>query len=468
MAQQTTSSTLNDLIPVLEVCYQCGTCTGSCPITRFNPEKNPRKLINQLITTGDPSILDDQELLWLCTTCYQCEDRCPQGIPLADIFVKLKNLTVKEGKVPPSVRKEIEAIAKSGYTFPITRGILSKRERLGLPIPPSPNMTEIRTIVKLTTDFDVNGLKDTEEKEESKFQNVEIDIPDGDKGFALFLGCTIPYKLPQIEAAARFILDKLEIPVYDLPFGCCPDPNGAHSYNSTMWYALAARNLAIAEEKGLDILTLCNGCYETLNYVNQKLKHEPQLLKEVNKYLKEAGKQYKGKNKVIHLHEFLHEEIGYKRLKQLVTRPLEALKISVHYGCHSLRPKKINPPEDPENPQWLWDFVEEVLGAQPTHYMDEALCCGAGVRDINQDTSFNLMAYKVEQMERMEANAIMTPCPTCFLQFDAGQKIVLKNKDAKIKGLPTFYFVELLALAMGADPKQIGINLHLIKPKLNL
>ncbi len=458
-------SSIDELIPLIEVCYQCGTCTGSCPITRFNQEKNPRKLINMLVTTGDASVLDDNELLWLCTTCYQCEDRCPQGIPLADVFVKLKNLSVEQGKIPPSVRKEIEAIAKNGYTFPITKGILSKRKRLGLPTPPPPAMDEIRAIVKQTTDLDFTNIEAGAHPlaEEGTTESV----PENAQGLALFLGCTIPYKLPQIEAAARYVFEKLDIPVFDLPFGCCPDPNGAHSFNSTMWYALAARNLALAEEKGLDILTLCNGCYETLHYVNQKLKTDPDLLKKVNEYLKSTGKQYRATNKVVHLHEYLHEEVGYKRLRQLITKPLEELRIAVHYGCHSLRPKKINPPEDPENPRWLWDFIEEVLGAQPTRYMDEALCCGAGVRDINQDTSFNLMAYKVEQMEYMEANVIMTPCPTCFLQFDAGQKIVLKDKNSTIKGLPVFYFVELLAIAMGADPKKIGVNLHLIKPKFS-
>lgn len=286
--------------------------------------------------------------------------------------------------------------------------------------------------------------------------------------FALFLGCTIPYKLPHLEAATRFVIDKLKLKLTDLPFGCCPDPNGIHSYSENTWYALAAHNLALAEEQGLNIITLCNGCYETLHYVNHKLKNDPKKLKEINNHLKEVSQEYKASNNVLHMHEFLHENIGYETLEKLVIYPLENLKISVHYGCHSLRPRSIGQPENAETPQWLWDFVETVLHAEPVHYMDETLCCGAGIREMNQNSSFKLIEHKIHQIESRGANAIIVPCPTCMLQFDGSQKLLLRGELPKIHGTPVFYMTELLAIAMGADQNSIGLKYHLMKPDKDL
>ena len=295
-------------------------------------------------------------------------------------------------------------------------------------------------------------------------------MSDTNGKYALFLGCTIPYKLPQLEAATRFVMDKLGLEFVDLPFGCCPDPNGIHSYSEDTWYALAARNLALAEEQGLNIIALCNGCYETLHYVNTKLQNDAKKLAKVNSQLAKINQEYKASISVIHLYEFLHEQIGYSKLNQLVVNPLENLRVSVHMGCHLLRPRSIDQPEDAENPLWLWDFVENVIQAEPVHYVDETLCCGAGIREMDQQASFGITKHKIEQMEKMGANAIMMPCPTCFLQFDGSQKLILREEGetSSIQGTPAFYMTELLAIAMGAEPKAIGLNYHLMKPDKRL
>ncbi len=294
---------------------------------------------------------------------------------------------------------------------------------------------------------------------------------NGNTKYALFLGCTIPYRLPFLEAATRFVFKKLGLELIDLPFGCCPDPNGIRSYDEKTWYALAARNLSLAEEQNLNIITLCNGCFETLAYVNKKLQDDKSLLGEVNKYLAKINRKYEAKISVIHFHQFLHDVIGYDTLKHFIINPLKELNIAVHYGCHLLRPKKVLNVEEPENPEWLWEFVEDVLQANPTHYLDETLCCGAGIREVEQTTSLKITAHKIKNMEMAEANAILVPCPTCHLQFDAGQKLILKaeeNEYPKINGIPVFYQAELLAIAMGADPKKLGIQYHMVKPKIEM
>jgi heterodisulfide reductase subunit B len=289
-----------------------------------------------------------------------------------------------------------------------------------------------------------------------------------DRRYALFVGCTVAYKLPHIEAACRYVMDALKLVPVDLPFSCCPDPNGVHSYSSEWWYYLAARNLALAEEQALDILALCSGCYSTLKHCRALLKNDTRLRNQVNAKLKTIGRQFSGKSRVIHFYQLLHERIGYEALRQLVAKPLSNLNIAVHYGCHSLRPKHTNPPENPEHPQWLWQFIDQVLGAEPIHYLDETQCCGAGLREMNPEIALDLTRRKIQQMEQMGANAVLVPCPSCYLQLDAGQRLLLRSDNQTIRATAVFYQAELLALAMGARPDAIGIQFHMIKPDMSL
>jgi heterodisulfide reductase subunit B len=286
--------------------------------------------------------------------------------------------------------------------------------------------------------------------------------------YAFFIGCTVAYKLPHIEAASRYVLDALGVQLVDLPFSCCPDPNGVHAYNSEMWATLAARNLAVAEELHLDLITLCSGCYATLKHCREMLRNNARFKKNVNERLQSVGRQFSGESRVIHFYELLHEQIGYERLQQHVQVPLDHLRIAVHYGCHSLRPKQMNPPEDPENPKWLWEFTEKVLGAETKHYLDETQCCGAGMREMDQDRALVLTARKIRQIEETGANAILVPCPTCYLQFDAGQRLILRADRKAISGTAVFYQAELLAISMGANPNSIGLQFHMLKPNADL
>jgi heterodisulfide reductase subunit B len=285
---------------------------------------------------------------------------------------------------------------------------------------------------------------------------------------AFFTGCTVAYKLPHIEAASRYVMDALDIDPVDLAFSCCPDPSGVHSYSAELWLTLAARNLALADEQALDIVTLCSGCYATLQHGRELLKSDARLRKRINDRLESVGRQFTGASRVLHFYQLLYEQVGYDRLQQLIAKPLPDLKIAVHYGCHCLRPQEMNPPENAENPQWLWQFVDQVLGAEPIRYLDETQCCGAGLREMSQDTALALTRRKIRQMEAPGANAILVPCPTCYLQFDAGQRLLMRSVDKGIDGTAVFYQTELLAIALGAKPESIGMQFHLIKPDPNL
>ena len=134
---------------LLNVCYQCGTCVSSCAAGLVNPEKNIRKLIQDLIHTADQSELRKNDLVWLCTTCYQCEDRCPEGVPLTTLLIRLKNMAARRGSIPACVQNEIKTLIDHGFTYPPVKSMISRRKRLGLPELPRPAEREMQALINL-------------------------------------------------------------------------------------------------------------------------------------------------------------------------------------------------------------------------------------------------------------------------------------------------------------------------------
>jgi heterodisulfide reductase subunit B len=241
---------------------------------------------------------------------------------------------------------------------------------------------------------------------------------------------------------------------------CCPDPTGIQSIHKKTWLALAARNLAITEQKGFDaILTLCNGCFETLKIANHELQDE-KILKTINDINKAVNGEYNGNVTVKHVHQVLYDEIGLKKLKEQVINPQD-FKVATHTGCHLLRPHKILQIDDPDFPTEL-DTLVELTGVKSVPYRRKNACCGAGIRGLDEMSSYAITREKLTQMKGAGAQALVIECPTCFAQFDAGQRVI-KTRYGEDYRLPVIYLPELLDIALGID---VGdeLKLHSITP----
>ncbi|WXG43347.1 MAG: CoB--CoM heterodisulfide reductase subunit B [Promethearchaeati archaeon SRVP18_Atabeyarchaeia-1] len=284
------------------------------------------------------------------------------------------------------------------------------------------------------------------------------------KDYALFLGCMIPLRLPNLEASARRVLGALGVKLLEMKeTSCCPDPVGIQSLDYATWLALGARNIAIAEEMNTDILTLCNGCFETLKTVNETLKKDLKLRADVNSMLAKIGRTFKGKIEVKHLLEVLHNEIGPQRIRENTITSLNGLNVATHYGCHVLRPSSILRVDNPEEPRLLDELVE-ATGARSVPYLKKLACCGATIRGIDKDGSLDFTYEKIQQAVRSSADCLVVLCPTCFLQFDTGQ-VELRSAKKADYNLPVLYLPELIGIAFGMNSEELGLSLHKIKTK---
>ena len=281
--------------------------------------------------------------------------------------------------------------------------------------------------------------------------------------FAMFWGCTIPYRLPFIEQAIRKVFKELEIEFSDLGFSCCPDPNGMQGFDFVTWLTLGARNLTLADQAGLNIVSACSGCFETLKLTNYYLTNDKGLRDKVNKNLKASvGREWTGKTKIMHIMEFFTHYLDYDQVKTRIVRPLSDFRFATHVGCHYSKPHDIMQTDDPNEPLNLTLILEDLLGSKVIPYPAQNDCCGAGLRFIDNDIALSMVNKKLEQIDKTNVAGTVFICPTCFNSFDVQQRMC-NRKFGRKKLLPAFHVFELLSIAMGIPEKDLGFQYHSIK-----
>lgn len=282
--------------------------------------------------------------------------------------------------------------------------------------------------------------------------------------YTMFEGCTIGNRIPFIEAASKKVFEKVGIETSQAPFSCCPDPTGMKSFDNDAWLTLGARNLTLAETEGKDILSLCNGCTNTLRGVQYQLKHDSAKMEKVNQELAKIGKNYKGSIDIKHFVDVLSDNID--KVKEAISKPLTGLKVAVHTGCHYMRPAEWMESDDPMNPTTLKKLVE-ASGASVVDYGEEVLCCGNAVTNAYEEHGFANLKIKMDAIKKAGVDIIVVNCPACFQQFDTRQRDLSKAYETEYR-IPVLYITELYALAMGVSPEDIGLKFHRVRFKMDL
>ncbi|MFC1670424.1 CoB--CoM heterodisulfide reductase iron-sulfur subunit B family protein [Spirochaetota bacterium] len=274
--------------------------------------------------------------------------------------------------------------------------------------------------------------------------------------YALFMGCTIPARLNQYELSARAVLSKLGVELVDIrDFNCCGYPMRNYDYNSFMFSS--ARNIALAQKKGLDIITLCKCCFGSLRKAKHVLENSSEN-KEVHDFLKKEKLTLHGKTEIKHFLSVLFNDMGLEKIRENITKPFNDLKIATHYGCHALRPKDIVDFDDPDNPV-IFDELVNVTGAQSVNWQSKLECCGAPLLGINDELSENITEKKLSHGIESGADFLCTACPYCQLQFDSVQNMMISEKKIK-KSLSPILYTQLLGLSMGIDADTLQLSMN--------
>ncbi len=275
------------------------------------------------------------------------------------------------------------------------------------------------------------------------------------KKYALFLGCTVPVRAQHYELATRNVAKELGIEFVDLKDGsCCGFPLKALDVKTAL--LLAARNVGLASNIGLDVITLCNSCTAMLSDAQEKLNE-----RDFRKDFSELGLTYPRQIKVRHFVRMLYEDVGIDDIRNAIKNPLKNLKIIAHYGCHYLRPSYLHAFDNVENPHTLDELVG-ATGATIIDYPEKKLCCGGSVLGVDEELAIKMSNQKLAIAKEKGADALISICPFCTVMYEDNQKKA-ETKFNTTYNIPVLYYPQLLGLGLGLTPEAVGLKFNRIK-----
>lgn len=276
--------------------------------------------------------------------------------------------------------------------------------------------------------------------------------------FAYYPGCSLHSTAKEYDMSSRAVCELLGIELEEvLDWNCC-GASSAHATNRDLSIALPMRNLAIAEEMGLDVVAPCAACYNRLKSANAAVKDDTNLLNRINDV---TGKDYKASINVLSLLEAV-DRMGVDAIKPHVKRSLEGLRTASYYGCLLLRPPGVTCFDNTENPTSM-DNILAALGAEPVQWPHKTECCGAGLSISKSDIVVKLTHDILDAAKKSGANCIVSACPLCQSNLDSRQSQV-ENTYEEYYGLPVFFFTQLMGLAFGLPAKSLGMNKLMVNP----
>ncbi|MEW6079802.1 MAG: CoB--CoM heterodisulfide reductase iron-sulfur subunit B family protein [Thermodesulfobacteriota bacterium] len=277
--------------------------------------------------------------------------------------------------------------------------------------------------------------------------------------YSLFLGCNIPARVQHYELSARAVCNRLGIEIADNDqFKCCGYP--VRNIDAGTSLLMAARNLALSEKTGLDMMVLCMCCFGNLKKAAHLIKNNPALRDEVNGALSKEGLTCTGTIGIRHFLSVLCHDIGISALKEKVVRPFKSIRIASHYGCHGLRPSDVTEFDNPVAPVLLDELVT-VTGAVSVDWPLKLECCGAPMLGVNDGLSLDLTGRKLADAKRSGADYLCVACPYCQMQFGRVQQMMALQRQMEI-GVLSVLFPQLLGLAMGIKGSELGMDRHVL------
>jgi heterodisulfide reductase subunit B len=281
--------------------------------------------------------------------------------------------------------------------------------------------------------------------------------------YAFFTGCTVPARALNYDLSARKVAETFGIELLDIGgFSCCGYPLSSVHRDTSL--VMAAQNICKAEEKGLDMITICSACTATLTKTNKILKNNVKEREKVNKVLQSLGYEFKGKTQIKHFIRFLFEDVGLQNIEKKITTSLEGFKFTPIYGCHYLKPSNLYDEfDDPEDPISL-DKLIEVTGGQVISSEGETLCCGGALLGIDETTSMTMTKQILDDMKSASGDAMVLICPFCSIMLDEYQNSIGEGFHVEYD-IPAFYYTQLLGLALGYKYQDLGLKHNVVKTK---
>jgi succinate dehydrogenase / fumarate reductase, cytochrome b subunit len=283
---------------------------------------------------------------------------------------------------------------------------------------------------------------------------------------AYWPGCVSRGFTPELHGSMAVVAPKLGLELVELERSNCCGAGVIAEHNQELADTLNARTFAMAQavDGAAGMMNICSTCQGAQSECQERLDVSSDYREHVNTHLESEGLSYSTEdgwwNK--NLLWILVEEIGLDKLRDAVVRPLDGLRIAPFYGCYIVRPtRRLGYDEHPQRGRYL-DMVIEALGASSVQYAGARKCCGFPVITMNRTTSLRQAGRHMADAIDAGADCVVTPCPLCHLNLDMQQPEAAKFVERDL-GMPVLHLPQMLGLALGLEPKELGMNKHVVK-----
>ena len=278
--------------------------------------------------------------------------------------------------------------------------------------------------------------------------------------FAFYPGCSLDSSAKEYRESTEIVARDLGIDMPEIPGWICCGSTPAHMASRLLSITLPAYNLVRARAMDVEgVVVPCASCYSRLKTANYRIARDPELKDKVRRAL---GEPYEGDVPVYHILEVLGRVLDEGGLEGKIRVPLEGLKVASYYGCLLVRPPDITGFDDEEDPQLL-DRIAAALGAQPVDWRHKVECCGAALAFTRDDIVLKLSGEILEDAQYSGAHVISVGCPLCHSNLDLRQRNIEKYTGINLE-LPVLYITQLVGLALGRTPAELGLKKHSINP----
>jgi succinate dehydrogenase / fumarate reductase cytochrome b subunit len=285
---------------------------------------------------------------------------------------------------------------------------------------------------------------------------------------AYWPGCVSRGFTPELHGSMNLVAPKLDLELVELDRANCCGAGVIAEHNQELADTLNARTFAMAQgvEGAVGMMNICSTCQGAQSECQQRLDADDDYRDAVNSNLSAESLAYQQHSEWWNKNFLwlLVEEIGLDKLRSKVVRPLEGLKIAPFYGCYIVRPtKRLGYADHPERDQYL-EYVIDALGAEPVEYAGSHKCCGFPVITMNRTTSLRQAGRHLADAIDAEADCLVTPCPLCHLNLDLQQPAAAHFVERDLD-IPVLHLPQMVGLALGIEPKELGMNKHVVKTK---
>jgi succinate dehydrogenase / fumarate reductase cytochrome b subunit len=282
---------------------------------------------------------------------------------------------------------------------------------------------------------------------------------------AYWPGCVSRGFTPELHGSMAKVAPLLDIELVELDRACCTGAGVIAEHNQELADALNARTFALAQQvEGAELMmNICSTCQGAQTECQERLDANAEYRAHVNTHLEPEGLRYEKGLTNKNFHWLLVEEIGLDALRSLVKRPLTGLKVGPFYGCYIVRPEDRLGIDATLPRDTYLSLVIEALGGTVIEYAGMHKCCGFPIITMNQEASLKQAGTHMSDAKDAQADCVVTPCPLCHLNLDLQQPLAEKAVGRELD-MPVLHLPQLVGLALGLSPKELGMGRHVVKP----